>query len=251
MARKQISIPRILNRERAEFVHRRFSAIMISMEAKQPHWDHDALARYVPASAKTVLDCTPAPSFAAAARSAGRKLYGADFSGREGAFSCEGYDDMVAVNPDEPLLPFADGQVDCVIGGDVPATLRDPGPLVQALARVLAPGGLAVFIFPNLQYHRHVVALARGQWRSGTPPALVRRYLRYFTAYEIHMLLARAGFPNPLCEVFAGDHPEETPLDEHGCIVHGRVTLGPLTPGEQAAFLARQYLVLAAKSPDG
>jgi len=222
---------------------------MWAMKSLPAAWKHAELARYVPETARTVLDCTVDATFARLLAGRDCRLHGVAFDGD--APACPGYGAVHAADLDNPALPLEAASVDCVVCDDWTACARDPMPLLRELTRVLSPGGTAVFTFPNLQYHRNIAGLAQGQWRTDTTQALRRAHLRFFTAHEAAALLGRAGLTDPACQVLAGDRPEDAPLDPDRCIVHGRVSIGPIAPEEYPLFLAQQYLLLAKRPPAG
>lgn len=210
-------------------------------------WTHASLWRCIPRAAKRVLDCTPDAAFGReAVRRGDVSLTGLIPDEGTGPFG--GYEALISADLEDPSLSFEDGAFDAVVCDDILADLRDPEPLLHALARVLHPAGVFVLTFPNLQYHRNQFMLAEGRWSMGESLALQPRRLRFFTVHEMAGLLLRCGLYAPNCEVLVGDPPERLPRNAEGYIEKGKVSIGPLSDHEHSVVLAEQFLIVARRA---
>jgi SAM-dependent methyltransferase len=198
-------------------------------------FDPLALLGYVPASAMRLLDC-------GASGALPRRLVQ-----RDGAFVTTveiiGAQDRAARS-----IPEAAGAFDCIIAVDVLPRVRDAAPLMQELNRVLAPGGTLLLTFPNAQFYRIVLRLAEGLWTRTNDGVIAHDHIRFYTAYEGTALVREAGFDTLEIHPIAGVKPEDVPLDDAGCIVHGDLRIGPLTSHQYLPFLTSQFLVIARKA---
>lgn len=208
----------------------------------------EMLASYVPHTAQRVLDCSADPVRAAAIKERGGATVVAVAPSAPGAGEeLDGYDEIVYGNVADMPLPFEDAYFDCILCDYVLPKHRDVEPLMRELARVLAPGGLALFTAPNVQYFEHMLMLAEGRWDLDDSGTLARDHLRFFTAIELVALARRASLTAQRCGALVTDAPEMWPLDEAQCYRRGNVVIGPLTPDQYKRFLAREYLLVATK----
>lgn len=195
-------------------------------------YDSLALARYVPASARRILD------------------YGAGDGSRAEALRTRNGAEVVpfaAPSGHELVLPEVSGEFDCVLCDDTIARLRDPKPLLEHFYTLLAPSGFMIVTAPNLQYHENVLMLAAGRWEFRPHGALAHKHIRFFTGYELVRLLQSTGFADARVSVLASDAPKAFPRDAEGCVRRGRITVGPLNDQEYPLWLARDYVVLGQK----
>lgn len=87
-------------------------------------------------------------------------------------------------------LPFRDGAFDRIVVIDVHEHLREVEPLNRELARILAPGGLAVVTTPNGDTGLPVAALKR--W-VGMGPSEYGHVVQGYTFDELEAMLTEAG----------------------------------------------------------
>ncbi len=204
-------------------------------EISQPSYAPGALLHAVPQSAARVLVCaSDDAALAQALRERGTRA-------------------VVSMPPPgdaETGLPGLDGPFDCIVCEDTIARLRNPDPLLARYFSLLAPEGGLVLAAPNLQHHENVQMLAEGRWEFREGGALARKYIRFFTGYELVRLCERHGFTAIRCRVLAGDPPAAFERDADGCVRRGRFTFGPLNDTEYALWLARDFVVSAQKPKD-
>lgn len=94
-------------------------------------------------------------------------------------------------------FPFADGQMDVVVFGEVLEHMtNDPMHALREISRVLKPGGLLVLTTPNAARIENVVALAEGRnlYDPYSAYGPYGRHNREYTRDELHRLLTYCGF---------------------------------------------------------
>lgn len=197
-------------------------------------FDPLALLPHVPCTAMRLLDCGGSGALA-------RHLVQ-----REGAF-VTAVEIVDARDRAARCIPESDAAFDAIAAVNVLPRVRDAAPLMQELNRVLAPGGTLLLTFPNAQFYRIVLRLAEGHWTRTTEGVIAHDHLRFYTAYEGAAIVREAGFDTLDIHPLAGVTPEEVPLDDSGCIVHGDIRLGPLTRQQYLPYLTSQFLVIARK----
>lgn len=205
------------------------------------------LARYVPAGAMRVLDCAAGDGALAAALKASVPARHIAGLGRESnPAAAAAIDELIVGDPYSVVLPWSNA-FDCVLADGLLPCLRDPGPMLGRVFHALAPGGLVAMTAPNIQFYEHFLMLARGRWQLGGEGALNPRHIRFFTAYSLSALFQEAGFSSVRCGVLDSAPPEAFPLDATGHVALADLRVGPMSPDQHRAFLAREYLVLATK----
>jgi 2-polyprenyl-3-methyl-5-hydroxy-6-metoxy-1,4-benzoquinol methylase len=208
------------------------------------------LARYVPATSRSVLDCSCGDGARGKRlkKVAGRVVVGVERDPEKAALA-EGPLDVVYCQPflQEPL-PFSEGQFDCIVCDGVLADVADPFLLVQHLLSWLSDEGLLILKVPNLQYYKTVLMLAEGHWTYEKSGIMARDNLQFFTAHEIVKVLRSAGCGVVKVAGLVVENSDNVRLDENRCLQFDRVTIG-LLPSEQEeeAFLTEHFLVLASK----
>jgi methionine biosynthesis protein MetW len=101
---------------------------------------------------------------------------------------------------DAAALPFEDDDFDAVVCIDVLEHLFDPLAAVRESARVLAPGGVAIYATPNIAYWRRRLELAAfGRWNPFGDERSVEEpwrdpHIRFFTERTLQLMLSAAGF---------------------------------------------------------
>lgn len=144
-------------------------------------------------------------------------------------------------------IPEGDCAFDCITAVDALPRVRDAVPLINELARVLAPGGTLLLTFPNAQFYRIVLRLAEGRWTRTREGIIAHEHIRFYTAYEGMTLVRAAGLEAAEIKPLAGVREEDVPRDLEGCISHGSIRIGPLTDQQYRPFLVSQFLLVAQK----
>jgi SAM-dependent methyltransferase len=90
----------------------------------------------------------------------------------------------------EDAFPVSDGQLDCVISIDVLEHLRQDGPFLRELKRVLKPGGKAVVTVPNGDER---LLANKIKWRFGMTPEVYGHTRAGYTVDELSDALRKAG----------------------------------------------------------
>ncbi len=89
----------------------------------------------------------------------------------------------------------ARGPFDVILATDVLEHLRDPEPVVAAIARLAAPRGLFIVAVPNVAtWSMRWQLLTRGRWDYADTGLLDRTHLRFFTWDSIHALVEGHGW---------------------------------------------------------
>lgn len=214
-----------------------------------PGVDPLRLLRYVPASAERVLDCACGDGALGAAVKQARPRFvaGIERVSALAEMARGALDTVLCGDQYSCALPGEDGSFDCAVCELLLPQLRDPAPFLARLVAKLRPGGLLVATAPNIQFHEHFLMLARGRWRHSPGTALDRRFIRFFTAYELLGLLQRAGFAQVRCGMLDSVGPECFPLGADGYVRFEDLEVGPMDAEQHKGFLAREYIVLAVK----
>ena len=108
-------------------------------------------------------------------------------------------------------VPALDGVFDVIVCGDVLEHLADPGAVLSALVRALAPGGDVIVSVPNVAHLWMRLSLLAGRFEYTERGILDRTHLRFFTRRTLDALLAaadlrpvrRVATPVPLYQVVA------------------------------------------------
>jgi 2-polyprenyl-3-methyl-5-hydroxy-6-metoxy-1,4-benzoquinol methylase len=136
-------------------------------------------------------------STGAVLKAEGRALWVTGIELDEGAASkaAKVLDQVISGNIEHIDLPFADGQFDAILLGDVLEHLVDPWAQVRRLASYLAPHGLLVASIPNVRNWRVIAPLLfLGKWEYQDFGLLDRTHLRFFTRRGIINLFEENGF---------------------------------------------------------
>ncbi|MEW6496301.1 MAG: methyltransferase domain-containing protein [Cyanobacteriota bacterium] len=142
-------------------------------------------------------------------------------------------------------MPFADGNVDCLVYGDVLEHLVDPWTVLQQQTAWLRDGGQVIACIPNVQHWSLILQLLNGRWEYQEEGLLDRTHLRFFTLESIEQMFSKCGLQ--ICDIKARciiQPPEQflpacTPLLERLEIDPDRFSL------QTNAF---QYLVRAVRT---
>ncbi len=153
----------------------------------------------------------------------------------------------------EPVenIEVPEAAYDCIVVDGLMHRLRNPKVTLSHLIRFLHPGGLMIITAPNVQYHQRLMMLARGYWTYDTAESnvslLPRSQIRYFTAYDLSLLVKDAGLSEVKCNALLSDLPEAFPLDAEGYHQSGNIRIGPLTAGEYQNWLIRELVVFGIR----
>jgi SAM-dependent methyltransferase len=118
-----------------------------------------------------------------------------------------------SVNIEEWTFPFADGEMDVIVFGEVLEHMtNDPMHAMREISRVLKPGGLLILTTPNAVRIENVVALAEGRnlYDPYSRYGPYGRHNREYTRDEVHRLLGFCGFEVEI-SFTANVHPDVPP----------------------------------------
>ena len=93
----------------------------------------------------------------------------------------------------DDAAPRLEGVFDAIVYGDVLEHLSDPLPVLVALNRRLAPGGLVIVSVPNVAHLWVRLSLLLGRWDYADRGILDRTHLRFFTRRSFVRFLGEAG----------------------------------------------------------
>ena len=85
------------------------------------------------------------------------------------------------------------GQVDCLVYGDVLEHLIDPWATLRRHGALLRPGGKVLACIPNVQHWTLLQHLLQGNWVYHDHGLLDSTHVRFFTLNSIYALFAGAG----------------------------------------------------------
>jgi 2-polyprenyl-3-methyl-5-hydroxy-6-metoxy-1,4-benzoquinol methylase len=102
--------------------------------------------------------------------------------------------DLVLCGSTEQMdLRFLEGEVDCIVYGDVLEHLVDPWQTLKNHYGLLMPQGQVIASIPNIQNWSILLGLMHGQWAYQENGLLDRTHLRFFTLHSIIQLFQGAG----------------------------------------------------------
>ena len=90
-------------------------------------------------------------------------------------------------------VPALDPDFDAIVCGDVLEHLVHPAPVLRALGRALAPGGVVVVSVPNVAHLWMRLSLLVGRFDYAERGILDRTHLRFFTERSLRALLTEVG----------------------------------------------------------
>ncbi len=122
------------------------------------------------------------------------RVYGVELHAASASIAAERLDMVLCGNIDALDLSFLQGQVDCLVYGDVLEHLVDPWGVLTRHRALLSPHGSVVASIPNVQHWSLLEHLLRGGWTYGDHGILDDTHLRFFTLASIHALFDRAGY---------------------------------------------------------
>ncbi len=185
----------------------------------------DALSRIARriAAGSTVLDVGTGPGALGAFLSArGCTVDGLEGDPAQATQARPRYRRLVAADLESAPLPDVLGaeRYDVIVCADVLEHVRDPGRVLDGLARALRPGGRFLLSVPNVGYAGVVAALAAGDFRYRPLGLLDATHVRFFTRRTLLALLAEHGLGAVWLDVvtrplhdseFKGEAPEALP----------------------------------------
>lgn len=207
------------------------------------------VAQYLPRTARRVLDVgCGAGDFGRAIKRRGRiEVVGIELDAKACAMAAQVLDKSIEGNIETMTLPFADGYFDCIVFADVLEHLVDPQAVLRKAARVLAPDGVILMSLPNVGYYEVVQMLANGRWKYEDAGIMDRTHLRFFTAAEVHALIAGAGLDPLVISPLSFIPESQVPLEPGGTVKLHRVTIGPLSSSEYQNLRTYQFFAVAGK----
>jgi methionine biosynthesis protein MetW len=157
--------------------------------------DRPDLANLVPVSASSVLDvgCGPGQLGAELKRRGVARVVGIELNPDAARVAAERLDQVLTLDVEFDELPFADGEFDCIVYGDVIEHLVDPWAMLRAHRRLAADGATVIVSTPNIGYWRVVVDLLRGRWEYRSYGTMDATHLRFFTRRSLVRLCEQAG----------------------------------------------------------
>ena len=93
----------------------------------------------------------------------------------------------------DQAAPKLSGPFDAIVYGDVLEHLGDPLPVLMALNRSLATGGVVIVSVPNVAHLWIRLSLLLGRWEYADRGILDRTHQRFFTRRSFREFLAQAG----------------------------------------------------------
>lgn len=146
------------------------------------------MARYVPATAKRILDvgCAQGVFGASLKQKNGAEVWGIELDPAAAEAAAQRLDKVLCGDVAEQLLKIPDGYFDCAIFNDVIEHLVDPYSMLTAVQKKLAPGGIIVCSIPNIRFFRNFYNfVVRGEWRYEEAGIMDKTHLRFFTKKSI------------------------------------------------------------------
>lgn len=152
---------------------------------------------------------------------------------------------VVTGNAEEIILD--EGNVDCLVYGDVLEHMTDPWATLQRHSAGLKEGGQVLACIPNVQHWSVILGLLKGQWQYRAEGLLDATHLRFFTLDGIREMFARAGLTVFEIRPRVFRHPGFQEFREAILPVLDRLGI------DKNAFLSQseafQYIVRAVKGP--
>jgi 2-polyprenyl-3-methyl-5-hydroxy-6-metoxy-1,4-benzoquinol methylase len=128
-------------------------------------------------------------------RDHGNRVTGVEFDPAAAERAAEFAERVVIADLDQPgaLDELAGQKFDVVLAGDVLEHLRDPQPILAAVAELLTDDGYIVASVPNVAHGSVRLALLEGRWDYADYGLLDRTHLRFFTRTSVEGLFSGAG----------------------------------------------------------
>jgi SAM-dependent methyltransferase len=136
------------------------------------------------------------------------------------------------------------GPYDAIVYGDVLEHLADPLPVLVALDRLLAPGGVVIVSVPNVAHLWVRLSLLLGRFEYGERGILDRTHLRFFTRRTFLGFLGAAGLVVDELLVTPVPLPLVVPERLHGAWLRAVHALGALAARGWPGGLAYQFVAV-------
>jgi len=146
------------------------------------------MARYVPATARRILDvgCAEGVFGAHLKKKNQAEVWGIELVPAIAEQAAQRLDKVFCGDVSQQLENLPDGYFDCAIFNDVIEHLVDPYSMLRAVQKKLAPGGVIVCSIPNIRFFRNLFNLVvRGEWRYEDAGIMDKTHLRFFTKKSI------------------------------------------------------------------
>jgi methionine biosynthesis protein MetW len=158
--------------------------------------DRVDLVDLVAPSRSSVLDvgCGPGQLGAALKARGIARVVGIELNPEAARLAADRLDEVLTVDVEADELPFADGEFDCIIYGDVLEHLVDPWAVLRAHRRLAADGATVIVSTPNIGYWRVIVDLLCGRWDYRSYGTMDATHLRFFTRRSLVQLCEQSGF---------------------------------------------------------
>jgi 2-polyprenyl-3-methyl-5-hydroxy-6-metoxy-1,4-benzoquinol methylase len=126
----------------------------------------------------------------------------------EAAAEARGYREMIVGSIEDPALRGRIGSgYDAVLFLDVLEHLVDPGAVLRAAHRWLAPGGVVLCSIPNVAHWRVRLGLLLGRFDYEDSGLLDRTHLRWYTRRTARELVRGAGYELTWEDAVVPQHP--------------------------------------------
>lgn len=155
-----------------------------------------ALLGAIPASVSLVLEigCGDGRLGAALkARTPECRVYGAEIHPGSAATAATHLDLVLCGAAETMDFDFLQGEVDCLVYGDVLEHLLDPWAILRRHRDLLTPHGCVVASIPNVQHWSLLEHLLQGHWTYADHGLLDDTHLRFFTLDSITDMFEQAG----------------------------------------------------------
>ena len=159
----------------------------------------------------------------------------------------EHLDELVAGSVLDADLPFAAGEFDYVIFGDVLEHLVDPAAALRRCLPYLAPDGRVIVSVPNIRFYAVLLRLAFDRWSYAEAGIRDRTHVRIFTRHSLLATLAAEGLEVERLERNYRLFEDQSEIGRLGALAT-RVARATIAPRLAPDLMAYQYLVVARRS---
>ena len=150
----------------------------------------------VPRDARRVLDigCGEGALGAALAREIGCEVWGVEIEPEPAAVAGEALERVIVGDARDVCRDLGSEHFDAVVLADVLEHVAEPGPLLDEIARILAPDGVLVASVPNVRHWSVLREILEGDFRYREAGILDETHLRFYTRKSLTRLLSNHGF---------------------------------------------------------